>query len=89
MVKAVITVKRSYYKGKRRDKKAKIGKGNQGAAGMSKITDQLDRSKQNAPINSPKASKATDSPQGPRTERPQGKSKVSKKKGGKKSINKW
>ena len=56
---------------------------------MSKITDQLDRSKQNAPINSPKASKATDSPQGPRTERPQGKSKVSKKKGGKKGKNKW
>merc|ERR1712110_226937 len=53
---------RSYYKGKRRDKKSKIGKGNQGTAGMSKITEQLDRSKQTAPVNSPKATRAADSP---------------------------
>jgi len=35
---------RSYYKGKRRDKKGKIGKGNQGTVGQEKITKALDMS---------------------------------------------
>ena len=36
---------RTYYKGKRRDKKGKIGKGNQGTAGQEKLTEALDMSK--------------------------------------------
>ena len=47
---------RSYYKFTRRDKhKAKIGKGSQGQAGASKITDSLDMSKKStATPTSPK-----------------------------------
>merc|ERR1711935_540524 len=70
---------RSYYKFTRRDKhKAKIGKGSQGQAGASKITDSLDMSKKStATPTSPKAT-ATESPAGPRKDRP--KPKITKKK---------
>ena len=48
---------RSYYKFTRRDKhKAKIGKGSQGQAGASKITDSLDMSKKTTAPTSPKVS---------------------------------
>merc|ERR1711892_165436 len=70
---------RSYYKFTRRDKhKAKIGKGSQGQAGASKITDSLDMSKKStATPTSPKAT-ATESQAGPRKDRP--KPKITKKK---------
>merc|ERR1739838_888569 len=57
---------RSYYKFTRRDKhKAKIGKGSQGQAGASKITDSLDMSKKTGTPTSPKVN-TTESPAGPR-----------------------
>jgi len=78
---------RTYYKGKRRDKKGKIGKGNQGTTGQEKITASLDMS-QKPSVQSPKPTRAVESPSGPRQERPSGKprpgkkSKKGKKKGG-------
>ena len=93
---------RSYYKFTRRDKhKAKIGKGSQGQAGASKITDSLDMSKKStATPTSPKVyivlthminnqmlkANATDSPSGPRKDRP--KPKITKKKNAK-GKKKW
>ena len=81
---------RSYYKGRRRDKKYKIGKGNQGTAGQEKLTARLDMS-QKTSATSPKANKpAVESPSGPRQDSgPKGKPKVSKKKGQKGKKNKW
>lgn len=69
---------RTYYKGKRRDKKGKIGKGNQGTAGQEKITAALDMS-QKTSVQSPKPSRSLESPSGPRQERPTGKPKPKKK----------
>ena len=83
---------RSYFKGKRRDRKYKIGKGNQGTAGQEKLTARLDMSqKTTGGPTSPKSNKpAVESPSGPRQDSgPKGKPKVSKKKGQKGKKNKW
>lgn len=79
---------RTYYKGKRRDKKGKIGKGNQGTAGQEKLTEALDMSKKTS-VQSPKNVRSVDSPVGPRQAGgPAG--KPGKKKAGKKGAKrKW
>jgi len=68
---------RPYYKGKRRDNRAKIGVGNQGVAGQQELMERLDRS--NAQ-NSPRAAASPRTDSGP-SKKPQ---KKNNKKGGKK-----
>ncbi|XP_052225260.1 signal recognition particle subunit SRP72-like isoform X2 [Dreissena polymorpha] len=74
---------RSYYRGKRKDKKKDIGKGSQGATTAN--MDALDASKTpqgGSDPNSPRPGTAT-TPQGPRQSKPAQAQKKKKKKGGK------
>lgn len=85
---------RSYYRGKRKDKRKEIGKGTQGlSAATQHIADSLDASKQTGSGSEPTSPRpgATASPQasavpttpGPRTQKPAAAKKKKKGKGGK------